>query len=146
MTTLAQAVAEYRAFEIEEYLRQMQVALTVDEIARGIRSRTAYVRTLLRSDPRFTVVASNGRTERRKLYTLAGAHPEPSGPRDGRGRAPTQNERVLRLLKDGKPHTHTELYRLGCVAHSRIADLRRRGHRIECWREGKAYLYQLGPA
>ena len=131
------------AIETWEYLCWMDTPLSAEEIARALHARTADIRALLRSDPRFTVVASNGRTERRKLYTLADVHPEPSKPRDGRGRALTQNERVLRLLKDGKPHTHTELYRLGCVAHSRIADLRRRGHRIECWREGKAYLYRL---
>ena len=131
------------ATETWEYLRWMDMPLSAEEIARGIHARTADVRLLLRSDPRFTVVAFPGRTERRKLYDIAVSTLEAPSPRDGRGRAPTQNERVLRLLKDGKPHTHTELYRLGCVAHSRIADLRRRGHRIECWREGKAYLYRL---
>lgn len=47
-------------------------------------------------------------------------------------KAVTHKQRVLELLRDGRPHTHHELYRLGCVAHSRVADLRRDGHRIEC--------------
>lgn len=57
----------------------------------------------------------------------------------------TGKERVLRLLADGKPHGHMEGYRLGVMLHSRIADLRRDGYRIDCWREGGEYLYQLRP-
>ena len=60
-------------------------------------------------------------------------------------RPPTHTERVLHLLSDGRPHTHRELYDLHVVAHSRVADLRRRGHEIETWREGTDYLYRLIP-
>jgi hypothetical protein len=56
----------------------------------------------------------------------------------------THAEKVLRLLSDGKPHTHMEGYRLGVMLHSRVADLRAKGYRIDCWREGDNYLYQLG--
>lgn len=55
----------------------------------------------------------------------------------------THKQKVLRLLSDRQPHTHHELYQLGCVAHSRISDLRRDGHKINKWREGDLYLYQL---
>ena len=55
----------------------------------------------------------------------------------------THKQRVLQLLSDGKPHSHHELYGLGCVAHSRISDLRRDGHTIEQWRNGDLYLYRL---
>ena len=55
----------------------------------------------------------------------------------------THAERILRVLRDGKPHTHLELYALGTVAHSRISDLRARGHVIEAWRDGDLYLYRL---
>lgn len=55
----------------------------------------------------------------------------------------THNEKVLELLSDGQPHTHHEIYGLYVVGHSRIADLRKRGHVIEAWREGDDYLYQL---
>lgn len=55
----------------------------------------------------------------------------------------THKQAVLRLLSDHKPHTHHELYALGCVAHSRVSDLRADGHRIEQWRDGDHYLYQL---
>lgn len=57
----------------------------------------------------------------------------------------THNERVLHLLRDGKPHTHHELYALHVIAHSRISDLRRDGHVIESWRDGDSYLYRLVP-
>lgn len=55
----------------------------------------------------------------------------------------THKQAVLRLLSDHKPHTHHELYALGCVAHSRVSDLRADGYRIEQWRDGDHYLYQL---
>ena len=55
----------------------------------------------------------------------------------------THKQAVLQLLSDHKPHSHHELYGLGCVAHSRISDLRRDGHVIEAWREDGLYLYQL---
>ncbi len=47
----------------------------------------------------------------------------------------THCDRVLDLLSDGQPHTHHELYALGVIAHSRVADLRRKGHAIDHWRE-----------
>lgn len=55
----------------------------------------------------------------------------------------THNERVLRLLSDGKPHSHHEGYALGVILHSRVSELRRRGYAIRSWREGDLYLYQL---
>lgn len=55
----------------------------------------------------------------------------------------THDERVLRLLSDGHPHTHHELYGLHVVAHSRVASLRRKGYRIDAWRDGDLYLYRL---
>lgn len=55
----------------------------------------------------------------------------------------THNERVLDLLSDGEPHSHLELYNLHVIAHSRIADLRKQGHRIMQWRDGDLYFYRL---
>jgi hypothetical protein len=55
----------------------------------------------------------------------------------------THKQKVLALLSDGRPHGHMELYRLGCIAHSRIADLRRDGHVIECERTEAGYSYRL---
>jgi len=55
----------------------------------------------------------------------------------------THCDRVLDLLADGRWHSHLELYQLGTVAHSRVADLRRRGHRIDCRRDCDLYLYRL---
>lgn len=41
-------------------------------------------------------------------------------------------ERVLRVLSDGEWHTARELYASTyCVVHSRMSDLRKRGHLIE---------------
>jgi hypothetical protein len=41
----------------------------------------------------------------------------------------THNDKVLARLRRG-PATHLELYQLGVMAHSRIAELRRRGYPI----------------
>lgn len=54
----------------------------------------------------------------------------------------THNERVLEALRGG-PKTHHELYGLGVIAHSRIADLRAQGHEIECDKSGDVYTYRL---
>lgn len=51
-------------------------------------------------------------------------------------------ERVLQRLRQG-PATHLELYELGVVAHSRISNLRAKGYRIECARDGDLYIYRL---
>lgn len=55
----------------------------------------------------------------------------------------THCQRILALLGDGRWHDHHEIYGLSCVGHSRIAELRRRGHRIVMRREGALYLYRL---
>ena len=55
-------------------------------------------------------------------------------------------QRILELLQDGREHSHKELYSLHCIAHSRVAELRRRGHNIRCEREDKLYWYRLEDA
>jgi hypothetical protein len=55
----------------------------------------------------------------------------------------THCARVLALLSDGQPHSHSELYALHVIAHSRVSDLRRKGYRIDQWRDGDLYLYRL---
>lgn len=47
----------------------------------------------------------------------------------------TDCDRLLAVLQDGKLHSHSELYGLGMIVHSRVADLRARGHNIICRRE-----------
>lgn len=44
-------------------------------------------------------------------------------------------DRLLAVLKDGGFHSHSELYGLGMIVHSRIADLRARGLNIVCRRQ-----------
>jgi hypothetical protein len=43
----------------------------------------------------------------------------------------SQNDQILELLAGGQWVGHHRLYEIGCVAHSRIAELRSRGHEIE---------------
>lgn len=62
--------------------------------------------------------------------------------------------RLFEVLADGRPHDHTELYALGMIVHSRIADLRQQhGCTIDQHRESRGgaaggrakrvYVYQL---
>lgn len=112
----------------------------VDEIARGVRARTATVRETLTADRRFVSAprALHGSDNARLWSVVVGAQDGP-----GRGKTPTHNEKVLALLADGRPHTHHELYALHVIGHSRVNDLRKRGYQIDQWREGDVYLYQL---
>jgi hypothetical protein len=55
----------------------------------------------------------------------------------------THCDRVLALLSDGEPHDHHSLYALNVIAHSRVSELRKRGHTIEMWREDDLYFYRL---
>jgi hypothetical protein len=43
----------------------------------------------------------------------------------------SQNAQILELLSGGQWVGHHRLYEIGCVAHSRIAELRTRGYVIE---------------
>lgn len=45
----------------------------------------------------------------------------------------THDSKVLAALRAG-PQTSAALYELGCIAHSRVASLRAKGHVIECRR------------
>lgn len=113
---------------------------TLDEIARAIHARSADVRAILRAGGFHFAPRDQHAAQSPFVYRLA------SVPQDGRGRAdkaPSQVQRILAVLRDGRPHRSNDLYRLGTVAHSRIAELRGRGYRIDCWRDGDTYYYRL---
>lgn len=55
----------------------------------------------------------------------------------------THCDRLLDVLSDGNEHDHLELYRLGMIVHSRVADLRKRGYLIEHRREQHTSFYRL---
>ena len=55
----------------------------------------------------------------------------------------THCDRLRAVLADGEWHDHHELYRLGMIVHSRVADLRRKGFTVESMRDGDDYLYRL---
>jgi hypothetical protein len=54
----------------------------------------------------------------------------------------THCDRLLEALADGEWHDHLSLYRLGMIVHSRVSELRSRGHAIEHRRDGDLYLYR----
>ena len=55
----------------------------------------------------------------------------------------THCDRVLALLADGQPHSHHEGYALNVILYSRVSELRKRGYRIDMWRDGDLYIYRL---
>ncbi len=57
-------------------------------------------------------------------------------------KAPTQCDRILWILNDGAEHDAREFYGF-CVLHSRISELRKRGHEIVYRRDGDKHLYRL---
>ena len=60
-------------------------------------------------------------------------------------KTPSQNDRILAVLKDGREHEMRDIHRIAgfCRLNSRISELRSRGHVISCRREGGNYFYQL---
>lgn len=64
----------------------------------------------------------------------------------------SQNSRILAVLADGHPHTTAEIHRIAGFSrlNSRIAELRKRGHVIECAYIGgtgpEAFEYRLQPS
>jgi len=100
-----------------------------EDVARGVHARTVRVREELRNRARYSETRSYENGRKCVLYSVA-----PGYGWDGLGRAekqPSQCARILALLDDGCWHTHHELYAIGCVAHSRIAELRRRGYEFD---------------
>lgn len=65
----------------------------------------------------------------------------------GASRSPSQCARVLNVLQDGREHAMREIHeRAGFMRlNSRIAELRSRGHNIECVRRGNEWFYRLVP-
>lgn len=57
----------------------------------------------------------------------------------------SQCDGILAVLADGRPHRMEEIHqRVGfCRLNSRVAELRKRGHHIECDKTGGRYIYRL---
>jgi hypothetical protein len=91
----------------------------------ALRARHQSVREILEQGP-----FEFGMGPRRARVWRLSARRAPVG-RAGTATRPTQKQRILAVLGDGRWHTAAELYRTGCVLHSRISDLRREGYRIE---------------
>lgn len=113
---------------------------TMLAIARQVRARNQdvidHVRVLEAAGRVYQAEGPDGR----HVYGLA------SAPTGRSGNSISQADRVLAILADGEPHMHHEFYGW-CVLHSRISDLRKRGHVIHAWHEnhvnGRRYWYQL---
>ena len=56
----------------------------------------------------------------------------------------THCDLILHLLRAAPGHWVGDLYMHGVMVHSRIAELRKRGHKIECRRFGPSdYRYRI---
>lgn len=114
---------------------------TATEIGLGVRARRQAVQAVLAQDGFERVERPDGANPRGEFFNLS--RPGLRSESSTNARA-SQSARVLALLSDGKPHSHHEIYAIGCVAHSRIDELRKRGHRISpARRVGDLYVYQL---
>ncbi len=125
-------------------------AATAGEVARGVGARTIDVRDTLHHDRRFTGPHTTAARPGRRIYQLAAPVPaQAAGTAGTATSAATQCQRLLAVLSDGRPHRSLDLYRMGLgVVHSRVADLRARGHQVACWLEvtghgDRVYLYRL---
>lgn len=134
------------ASEIAVFLADRGEA-TAAEVAAGVRARRSDVLDALSRDGRFHGPYTG--SGRRRLYQLAAA-PYTGPGTAGNGASPaSQCQRLFAVLSDGRAHRSLDLYRMGLgVVHSRVADLRARGHEIACWLEvtgrgDRVYLYRL---
>lgn len=120
------------------YLELAGGPLHLETLARGLRARTIHVRDALRHDPRFDLVQVGSAAKWALRPAVA------QEPRDARPARVSQNDRVLAALADGRWRTVPELHaRVGpCRLNSRVAELRKRGHRIEC----RTVAGRVGPA
>lgn len=116
--------------EVEHALTRLGGEATAREIAQALGASAADVAGVLRGSGRFSGPWVRGRAPRvRKVYKLAAA---PQGARGARVRPGTQTGRVLDVLSDGEWHSTRSILRaVPCIVHSRIADLRAKGYRVE---------------
>lgn len=122
--------------------------LTLEEISRGVRARTAAVRDVLVGEGFSASLRMSYPSDRAQVYRVAVAAAD--GP--GMVARPSQASRVAQLLGDGRWHTASEIHRrCGTMRlNSRIAELRKtRGWEIVCefikgeTRGPDAYRYRL---
>lgn len=78
--------------------------------------------------------------------TLSGARGSASRTEADRSRSRSQADEILQMLRSAGDRgcLSTELWEVARAAHSRVSDLRRRGHQITCTRESAGvYRYVL---
>lgn len=120
--------------------------MTAREVAYAVGKRAGDVADLLKTDARFS--GPFPRADGRLVYRPA---PRLLSAETARGRVPggrrSHCEKILDLLADGRSHSFRELYGLGVMVHSRVADLRKRGYdiRVETVTDQgrRDYLYTL---
>jgi hypothetical protein len=116
--------------EIAAFIDQHEA--TAVEIARGIQARTADVLDTLRGEAFSGPWLRGAGRRRRRVYRLADRGAERVPAADSQAARPTQNSRILDLLQDGRWHTTAEiLQQVPCIVHSRVAEINKRGKRIE---------------
>lgn len=121
--------------------------LTLEEISRGVRARTAAVRDVLVGEGFSASLRMSYPSDRAQVYRVAVAGAD--GP--GMASRPSQASRVAQLLSDGRWHTASEIHRrCGTMRlNSRVAELRKtRGWEMCEFIKGEtrgpdAYRYRL---
>jgi hypothetical protein len=132
---------------VTDFVRQ-HPGLTLNEIARGVRSRTSDVADVLASEAFYASPRGEYLSDRAQVYQLAAE----AGEKTGRARRRSQCSLIAAFLADGAWHTTSEIHqRCGFSRlNSRIAELRSsramviESKRIEDIPNGpEAYAYRL---
>jgi hypothetical protein len=116
---------------VREYLEAHPDGALIEDIARGVRARTADVRDVVLAEPAAFRSSLRGSypSDRALLYRFDSERQD--GP--GRAKKPSQCDLILGVLRDGQWHTTEEIHkRCGFSRlNSRISDLRKRGLTID---------------
>lgn len=115
---------------VRDFVRQ-HPGLTLTEIARGVRARTASVLDVLAAEEFSACERGAHAADRAQVYRLV----VKSGEKSGRAARRSQCALIAEVLADGRPHSTAEIHRACGFSrlNSRIAELRRiRGMVIVC--------------
>jgi hypothetical protein len=118
---------------VTDFVRQ-HPGLTLNDVARGVRARTADVADVLASEAFYASPRESYASDRAQVYRLAPA----AGEKTGRAARRSQCSLIAEVLADGGWHTTSEIHRRCGFSrlNSRIAEMRsthrRWGMVIEC--------------
>lgn len=125
--------------EVEDFLR-VHGASTSNEIALGVRARRDDVDEVLAGDAAFRrAAAPEGCSPRAAYFNVSYLVPQRPA------RVVSRADRMLEVLKDGRPHSREEIFeRVGfMLTNNAASELRARGVEVDHRVERRIHVYQL---